>query len=91
MKRAGALTSIAVGAASVLALALSAAGTHDRHDRALVALRQVSQSEPEPPRPPREEAIERRPRALRQSPRGQDQKMLMLLLLMEMGSSTSRR
>jgi len=86
MKRV-ALAMIAVVAASALALALSAAGTHDR---TLVALQQPGQPESDVPRSGQNETTERRPRPIRANPRDQDQ-MLLLLLLLEMGSPASRR
>ena len=87
MKRPRVFVTVALVVMSVLVLALSASGTHDQ---TLVAFRQASQAEPEAPRPHRNETVERRPRSIREDPRDQDQ-LLMLLLLLEMGSPASRR
>jgi len=87
MKRPRVFVTVALVVMSVLVLALSASGTHDQ---TLVAFRQASQVEPVAPRPHRNEIVERRPRSIRENPRDQDQ-LLMLLLLLEMGSPASRR
>lgn len=86
MKRVGAVVMTAAVAASMLALALSAAGTHEI---SAVALRQPDAAESEIARSRQREPFGRRQSPTRTTSRDQDQ-MLLLLLFLE-GSSPSRR